>query len=134
MKTMKTIYILAAFMGLQVNTIFATANCSEFPVLSNDLSVNKSCTLIPVTPLEATFEEVAETNFSDLNIFALAPVVPVVADFSDGAPITEICLSNLAPVTPKEAIFEDETGSGNENFTQTLSPTTPIVADFEDCM
>ena len=121
-------------MGLQFNTIFAAANNKELSVLSNDIILNETCMLMPATPLEATFDDVAETNLSDMNILALAPVVPMVADFSDGAPITEISLLNLAPVTPKEASFEEEAESGIAGSIQNLAPATPAIADFEDCV
>jgi hypothetical protein len=111
MKTMKSIYILAALLGLQFNTIFASGNFSESPVLSNEVVNGITATMLaPTTPAEATFE----------------------ADFSDGAPVTEIHNFNLAPVTPKEADFEDENGTNNASSIRDLAPVTPNDADFED--
>jgi hypothetical protein len=133
MLTMKTIYILAAFLGLQFNTLFAVKNFSELPVLSNEIVTGiTNSMLMPVTPGEATFEDVEEISFSTIEIAELCPVLPIVADFTDGAPTTEISLVNLAPVTPKEADFEDETGICNESLIQQLTPETPKAADFED--
>ena len=101
-KTMRTIYILIAFLWLQINVIFAATNFSELPALSN------------------------------LNLVAITPVVPMVADFNDEAPATESSMINLAPVTPKEADFEEITETDNTSSIRDLGPVTPAVADFED--
>jgi hypothetical protein len=133
MITMKTIYILAAFLGLQFNTIFAAVNYNTSNVLPNeDISDVSIALLIPSTPVQAIFEDVAEAHSTPDNISALIPVIPMIADFSDGAPATEISLFNLAPVTPAEADFEDETGVENASTVRDLAPVTPVVADFED--
>ena len=132
MLTMKTLYILAAILGFQFNTTFAAVNLTELPGLSNEIESVVNSKLIPTTPYEATFEDVAEMNVSILENSRLAPVLPLVADFSDGAPTTEINLINLAPVTPKEADFEDVTGIKSITSIQDLAPVTPVTADFED--
>jgi hypothetical protein len=104
MITMKSIYILTAFLGLQFNTIFAAGYYSDLPATtSNTASSAAAITLAPSTPAEATFEE-----------------------------FSELTLITLAPVTPREAIFEDETGTGNRNPQIELAPATPAVADFEE--
>ncbi|MCX6268764.1 MAG: hypothetical protein NTW16_15670 [Bacteroidetes bacterium] len=103
--TIKTLYILTAFLGLQFNTIFAAANHIETPAGSNETTIN---------------------------ISLISPVAPIVADFSDGAPVTEISLINLAPATPKEADFEDQPVVINAPSILDLAPVAPVKADFED--
>ncbi len=101
----KTLFVLAVFLGFQFATTFAAVKSSE-RVLSNTPAV--------------------------INLSALFPVTPMVADFSDGAPSTDISLVKLAPVTPKEADFEEVTGTKNTSSIQDLAPVTPAAADFED--
>jgi len=67
----------------------------------------------------------------------LAPVTPKEAFFNDvePRPITEI--NHLAPITPKEATFEDikaefQIESINPLLLQKLVPQTPKEAEFED--
>jgi len=49
------------------------------------------------------------------------------------ASITESLLKNLAPVTPKEANFDEEFLSMNKNLSiSSLVPTTPRTATFDD--
>ena len=134
MKTMKTIYILAATIVLQFNAVFASTAFNESANETNGTEISASnFLLMPVTPIVASFEDVVETNSAGINISLLSPAVPMVADFNDGAPSTEISLIDLAPVTPKEASFEDETGVKNEPSAMDLSPVTPD-ADFDDCV
>jgi hypothetical protein len=83
MKTMKSIYILAAFLGLNFGSSFAAGNFS-------------------------------------------------VADFNYEAPAAEIRVATLAPVTPKEADFEDVSVISATTTPEILAPVTPAVADFED--
>ena len=45
---------------------------------------------------------------------------------------TNISLSNLAPVTPAEATFEDETATFENMYLSGLYPVTPPEATFED--
>jgi hypothetical protein len=132
MKTMRTIYIIAVLLGLQFNQIHA-ANPSESRVLSNTGVTGSTGTmLMPATPLEATFEDFAETNFSGPDVYTLAPVNPMIADFSDEAPALEVNITNLAPVTPKEADFEEITGIELTSSFGNLAPVTPEEASFEE--
>ncbi len=135
MITKKTIYTLAAFLALQFNTIFAAVNISESPVSSTENTLTIPATLIaPATPAEATFEDMVELNTAAADLAALAPVMPGVADFSDGAPVTEISIASLAPIAPLEADFEDETGTAQTASQPALAPVTPSGAEFEDCI
>ncbi len=110
---MKSIYILAAFLGLQFNTIFAAGNFSEASAsLTSATFTVLSAGLAPAAPKEATFEE-----FNDSE---------------DGAPLNETNISILAPVTPAEAYFEDDAANPGEIPVNSLAPLTPADADFED--
>jgi hypothetical protein len=104
MTTMKTIYILTAILGLQFSTLFAAGNDSDLPASLNNEAFNiPVAAFAPVTPAEATFEEIADDS-----------------------------VLNLSPVTPKEADFEDETVNGEMTSLMYLTPVTPADADFED--
>lgn len=107
MLTMKTFYILAAFLGLQFNTIFAAVNFSEATVLSKEI-------------------------VAGVNVTALMPVTPMIADFYDGAPSVERTSVKLAPATPAEADFEETPVNNTRSATIELAPVTPADADFED--
>lgn len=111
MLTRKTIYILAAILGLQFNTLFAAVNFTKSTV-EPGYGFNNAM-LMPSTPSEATFEDVAEAAdgapTTEINLINLAPVTPKEADFEDGILPAEISPDHLAPVTPREADFEQET-------------------------
>jgi hypothetical protein len=132
MITIKSIYILAAVVGLQFNTFFATAGFGESTISSREIILGvASAMLAPATPAEATFEDADGMITILVSASLLAPVIPVFADFSDGAP-ADINISNIAPVTPVEAEFEDDMHTGNVSSTKYLAPVTPAEADFED--
>jgi hypothetical protein len=113
MITMKSIYILAAFLGLHFNTIFAAGNFSEASAsLTSSTLVAISTGIAPVSPKEATFEDGVELN-------------------SETA-VNETTTSILAPITPAEAEFEDEPDGISGISVRALAPITPADADFED--
>jgi hypothetical protein len=58
----------------------------------------------------------------------LAPVTPKEATFEDAAPAIDV--TNLAPVTPNVADFEETTDTLKINI-QSLKPVCPSEADFE---
>lgn len=133
MLTMKTFYILAAFLGLQFNTIFAAVNFSESTVSSKEIVAGVTAAmLIPSTPVSATFEDIEEMYAASIYVSALMPVIPMIADFSDGAPSVESTSVRLAPATPAEADFEETPVNNNSSSTIELAPVTPPDADFED--
>ena len=70
---------------------------------------------------------------SSNEISALAPVTPKEADFED-ITFNEATLLTLAPTTPKEATFDDEnsTQEFDATFMRTVAPVTPKEAVFED--
>ena len=98
MKT--TTMILAAFLTHQVSLLFA----GNESIVNNNVpaTINLDITtLMPVTPSEATFEEM---NTPGIDFGALAPHTPAEATFEDSIPA--ISLESLAPKTPCEASFE----------------------------
>lgn len=113
MITMKSIYLLAALLGLQFNTTFATGNYSESTAsLSTTVNTTIINSLAPMAPREANFEEIT--------------------CFNDEAPAPETNISNLSPVTPSVADFEDEPAGNVQIIVRNLAPVTPKDADFED--
>jgi hypothetical protein len=130
--TMKTLYICAVLLGFQINTIFAATSSGGSTVSSNTTESVISATVIaPATPAEATFEDIAMANSDETDLALLAPVIPMTADFSDGAPVSDLQV-NLAPVTPKEADFEEVSATENVQSIDGLAPVTPENADFEE--
>jgi hypothetical protein len=66
-------------------------------------------------------------ELSSTTIISLAPLTPKEASFDEDVPLTN--LEILAPVTPKEATFGDE--APTIDLIQ-LAPVTPKEATFED--
>jgi hypothetical protein len=102
---MKTAIIIAAVLTLQVSTLFAA---NDFPPLTpnNDASISCGVSLVPITPVEATFE--FEDMPSEMISFVnLAPIAPSFADFDDAVVLNvNVDNVNLAPAVPAEADFE----------------------------
>lgn len=99
---MKTkITLLAALLTLQISALFAGSDMATLSVSAIPPSVNLKA-LAPVTPQEATFEEV--TNAVP-TIIELSPTAPAEADFEEVAD-EETNIGHLAPATPTEADFE----------------------------
>jgi hypothetical protein len=62
-------------------------------------------------------------------LFLLAPSTPVEATFSDETANSE---NNLAPTAPAEASFDDEPEFISASIPEYLAPTTLPEADFND--
>jgi hypothetical protein len=65
----------------------------------------------------------------------LAPVTPREALFNDLVPEPKTDLSKLSPSTPKEAAFDDETNGGTvlcNELLKSLAPSEPKEADFDN--
>jgi hypothetical protein len=116
--------ILATLLILQVSSLFAIND--GIPMNTNkEMNLSTVLLLAPVTPKEATFEEMSPTA----EILFLAPVTPKEASFEDEA--EGFSINHLAPVTPAEADFNDDEPALNAN-TISLAPETPSEADFSD--
>jgi hypothetical protein len=97
-----TTIIIAAVFSLLVSSSFADNNITVAPVAETNATISL-VSLAPVTPAEATFEEIA--TLTDYTVFA--PVTPVEADFNDNDRVQPVETSTLAPATPAEADFSD---------------------------
>ena len=64
----------------------------------------------------------------------LAPVTPKEADFNDSAPVPANTSVNdiLLPMTPREADFSDSDADMLNLLVPVLAPSTPKEADFKD--
>jgi len=122
MKTMTLILFTAIQIFLAT---FTFGNNEGVPESANN-EMNFSSFLIsaPVTPKEATFEEIQLTES-----LLIAPVTPKEASFDDEAEIP--IPYGLAPVTPAEADFNDNEPSMNTSGIS-VAPVTPTEADFTE--
>ncbi len=118
-----TTTILAVILTLSMNVLFAS---NDGATVNNNITSSTFTVLAPVTPAEATFEEVSDATATAFN---LAPVSPIEADFSDAIPETTINITTLAPVTPFVADFASDDDTTNASV---FAPVTPSVADFSD--
>jgi hypothetical protein len=109
---MKAMTILIAVILTLQSNIMSAAN-------------DHTASLAPVTPLEATFEEVV----TPFDVEALAPVTPTEATFEE-VQTAEVSLAGIAPQVPVQADFEDLPETMNFN-PEMLAPATPVSADFE---
>jgi hypothetical protein len=104
MKTM--LYIITLTLSLSFTSLFA--GNSENPVMvstSSNTEVPFIYQMAPTVPAVATFEELLpeEVNVTSFLIWALAPVTPDEADFSEDANHAV----DLTPSIPNEADFND---------------------------
>lgn len=69
-----------------------------------------------------------------LDLSTLAPVTPKEAAFDDVVPEKAPSMVSLAPVTPKEASFNDDDSSSeiSTELLREVAPVTPKEADFND--
>jgi hypothetical protein len=106
-KTMKTIlYIITITLSLSFTNLFA--GNSETPVMGSAGSATEVpfvYQMAPNIPSVATFDELIpdEVNVTSFMIWALAPVTPPEADFTEDTHV----IHNLAPSLPTEADFYD---------------------------
>jgi hypothetical protein len=121
MKT--TITILATLFILQINFLFAGND--GIPLNTNkEMNFRIILLLAPVTPREATFEDVTPLK----EVILLSPVTPKEASFEDES---EDLTISLAPEPPSEADFDDDDALLNADVVS-LAPSTPATADFTD--
>ena len=70
---------MASVLTLSINVLFAS---NDGAVMNSEMN-SFHISLAPVTPAEATFEEIQEESAATINIELLAPAIPTVADFTD---------------------------------------------------
>ncbi|MCX6246143.1 MAG: hypothetical protein NTW10_00280 [Bacteroidetes bacterium] len=97
-----TTIIIAAVFSLLVSSSFADNNMTLAPVTETNATTSL-VSLAPVTPVEATFEEIA--TLTDYTVFA--PVTPLEAGFDESDLVQPVDYSTLPPTTPSEADFSD---------------------------
>jgi hypothetical protein len=133
MITTKVIYLLATFIGLQFNFVFASPEMTGTSFSASERPAVSEVTLLaPVTPREANFEETIDLASNALNLADLRPLLPKEADFSDNAPDKNESTIRLAPENPREACFEDEAEVFSVKLQLDLAPVLPSEADFSD--
>jgi hypothetical protein len=93
----------AAVLTNTTSILFAGNDIVSNPVANKSASVTLAA-ISPVTPAEATFEDVSTGVF---DFASLAHSMPSEADFSDATPVSNIDMTNLAPAIPGEAGFND---------------------------
>lgn len=120
-----TSFIIAGALVLQVSSLLAF-NSLPGTNENKDANASLSASLIPITPTEATFDDVTLSY----DIASLAPVTPAEAEFFDAVPGANVDLKWLAPVAPKTADFDADFDALTVNIAD-LSPLTPAEADFE---
>ncbi len=96
------ITIITATLTLHAGILFASNDITSTPV-ANECNTISLINISPVTPAEATFNDMPSEMIS---IDDLAPVIPAIADFNDSPEVKNIDITMLAPVTPAEADFE----------------------------
>lgn len=76
----------------------------------------------------------ASTSKTTFDIAALAPVTPKEATFDDILPEKAPAMVSVAPVTPKEATFEDDDTAPevSTDLLKKVAPETPKEADFDE--
>ncbi len=124
----RAILIFTLFLGSQIQLLMAKSPENSGPAKNIfDLSV-----LAPVTPKEATFDDVLPEKAPSM--VSIAPVAPKEATFDDDDSSLEIStelLREVAPVTPAEADFDDasiDTGKDSS----TVKFYVPLEANFSD--
>jgi hypothetical protein len=137
MKTKST--IIAAILTITTTILFAENDIVSNRIANENTSASLAA-IAPVTPIEATFEEVSTVI---IDFATLAPSMPLEADFSDAIPVIpteasfeDVCtsiidLAILAPSLPLEADFSDAAPAANIDMT-ILAPAAPVEADFND--
>ncbi|MEI6436064.1 MAG: hypothetical protein WCP32_14555 [Bacteroidota bacterium] len=122
MKTTKI--ILAVILSLQTGILFADNENITTPVTEINSTIS-TITLDPITPAEATFEDI----ITEITFFGLSPLTPIVASFDDFS-VEMVSAIDLSPLTPSEADFTDSVYQGTIDVNQ-LSPFLQYEADFE---
>ncbi|MGA2823600.1 MAG: hypothetical protein ABSE72_08755 [Bacteroidales bacterium] len=100
----RAILIFTLLLGFQIQLVMAKSPENSSPVKNTP----GLFTLAPVTPKEATFNDVLPEKAQAM--VSLAPIMPKEATFNDYDSSNEISselLKKLAPVTPSEADFND---------------------------
>jgi len=124
----RTILIFTLFLGFQIQLLMAELPTNSGPAKNTlDLSA-----LAPVTPKEATFDDVLPEKAPSM--VSLAPKAPKEATFDDVDNSLEISiefLRDVAPVTPAEADFNDASPEADKDI-NAIKFRAPVEANFID--
>lgn len=124
----RAILIFTLFLGFQIQLIMAKSPANSDPVKNTlDLSA-----LAPVTPKEATFDDVLPEKAPSM--VSLAPIAPKEATFDNddcSLDISTELLREVAPITPAEADFNDASLDADKDI-NAVKFTAPLEADFSD--
>ena len=124
----RAILILSIFLGFQIQLVLAKSPLTSSPAKNtSDLSI-----LAPVTPKEATFDDVLPEKAPVM--VSVAPVMPKEATFNDDDISTDInseLLKKVAPVTPSEADFNDASPKADKDIS-IVKFRAPLEANFSD--
>jgi hypothetical protein len=117
--------IISAMLVFQVGFLFA-ANAGE-PIYkgTSDVTIEKTSTIPSASRLSARDEK----SDIDNSFISLAPATPKEADFSEESTNNNFILENAAPSVPSVADFNDTVVS--EINVRSIAPFTPAEADFE---
>ena len=132
--TMKTTIIIAAKRAMLIFTLFSffqiqQANAKSPGTRGPAKNIFDLSILAPVTPKEATFDDVIPEKAPSM--VSLAPVAPKEATFDDSSPeISMELLKKVAPVTPAEADFNDAVVDAKD--TVIVKFNVPFEANFSD--
>jgi hypothetical protein len=106
-----TIYGPVAFAAILLSAFPASADVTSASGALKESTTFNNVALMPLPPVEATFDDGTDVREPVPTFPALAPSVPVIADFSDETLLPSVDIAKLAPVTPGEADFGDEINS-----------------------
>jgi len=137
MKTIKNMISLISFPLFALLMGFQTFAANS--VYSDLAGTGTFCSLMPVTPKEATFEEgpmefltMDKSPEKILNIMDFAPVTPKEASFEVVPSYDDqVWIRQLEPKVPAEADFTDNDPDLSSNIFL-LAPVNPSEADFSD--
>lgn len=130
---MKTnIFLITVLLALNTSLLVASISkhhpAKAVPAkIEATINLNNLITSIPST---VEFNDGAEYKPApELIITNLAPVTPRVAEFEEATLSTPIDIEKLSPEPPKESEFE-ETSIPETFAPDVLAPNTPVEADF----
>jgi hypothetical protein len=87
-----------------------------------------------IPSLMAKSPSVTTSDINRSGLTALAPVTPKEATFDDLVPEKAPVMVSIAPATPREATFDDDTVTAeiSTDLLKKVAPVTPAESDFDD--
>jgi hypothetical protein len=135
---MKTTIIIAAKRAILIFTLFSVFQIQQVNAKSPgnrgpEKNIFDFSILAPVTPKEATFDDVVPEKAPAM--VSVAPATPKEATFEDADSAPEIStefLKKVAPETPREAEFNDPSPDAKQQVPSVIFsvPTEALFIDF----